>query len=304
MIKNNWTTDDIPNQKGKIILITGANSGLGLEASRVLSQKEATVIMAVRKLENGKAAIEKIRNENPTANVELMQLDLSDLDSISKFSEEFHSKYTQLNALLNNAGVMFPPKREETKQGFEIQFGVNHLGHFALTGLLLDLLKKTPHSRVVTQSSIGHKVAVDINFDNLNFEKSYSKMKAYAQSKLANLLFTYELDRKFKAHNIDAMAVACHPGVSSTSLFRSSGAFIDSLSSLFGQKPEMGTLPILRATTEQEGLVGAEYFGPTKVMESRGYPELTKSNKASYNPKLANELWSVSEKLTGVTYNF
>jgi NAD(P)-dependent dehydrogenase (short-subunit alcohol dehydrogenase family) len=302
-VGKNWTTSDIPSQKGKVIIITGSNSGLGFEAAKVLSQKDATVIMAVRNLEKGKEAIAKIQSENTNAKLELMQLDLSDLNSVRSFSEAFHSKYSRLDILMNNAGVMFPPKREGTKQGFEIQFGTNHLGHFALTGLLLDLIKTTPNARVVTQSSIAHKMNGNIRFDDLNWEKSYSKTAAYAQSKLANLLFTYELDRLFKLNKIDAIATASHPGITFTNLFRSTGPFMGILKTLFAQKVETGTLPLLRAATET-GLTGAEFFGPTKMMEIRGYPQLVKSIRKSYDEKLAKELWSVSETLTGITYQF
>ncbi len=302
MSNSNWTSAEIASQKGKIILITGANSGLGLEAASVLSQKEATVIMAVRNLEKGQAAMKQVLAQNPKAQVELMQVDLSDLESIAKFSEDFHARFSRLDILLNNAGIMFPPKREVTKQGFEIQFGTNHLGHFALTGLLLDLIKKTQGARVVTQSSIAHKFNAEINFSDLNWEKSYNEMKAYSQSKLANLLFTYQLDRLFKAHKINAIATASHPGVTATNLFRSNG-IVSKMSSFIGQKVSMGTLPLLRAATEPH-LVGAEYFGPPGVVGFRGFPKLLKSSNKSYNINLAQELWIVSEKLTGITYTF
>lgn len=303
MKRKNWTAENIANQNEKIILITGASSGIGFEAAKVLSQKGATVIMAVRDNEKCKAAIEKIKNENRQAKVELMQLDLSDINSIRKFSDEFHSNYSRLDILLNNAGVMWPVKREVTKQGFEIQFGVNHLGHFALTGLLLDIIKKTPLSRVVTQSSIAHLYNADINLKDLNWEKNYSKTRAYAQSKLANLLFTYELNRKFVENKIDSIAVASHPGVTNTNLFRYSGFFGRIFNSWLGQDVEIGTLPILMAATEP-GLKGSEYFGPTKMAGVSGYPEKIRSSKKSHNIKLAKDLWDVSEKITGVTYNF
>jgi NAD(P)-dependent dehydrogenase (short-subunit alcohol dehydrogenase family) len=303
MKNNNWTAAAIPSQKGKVIIVTGANSGLGLEAADILCQKDATVIMAVRHLEKGRAAMDKIKSKYFNAKCELMQLDLSDIESIHSFSNEFHSKYSRLDILMNNAGVMLPPKREETKQGFEIQFGINHLGHFALTGLLLDLIIKTPGARVVTQSSIAHKMLIDIDFNDLNWEKKYNNMKAYSQSKLSNLLFTFELDRQFKAHHINAIAVAAHPGISSTNLFRSSGAIINIFGPLIGQKAEIGALPMLRAATE-ETLSGSEYFGPDKMMESRGYPVFVKPNKNSLNIKLADDLWQASEKLTGITFKF
>ena len=308
MATSNWSEDKIPSQQGKTILITGANSGLGLEASKVLSKKGAQVIMTVRNLQKGKEAVETIKKENPNAKLDLMILDLADFDSIRKFSDEFHSKYSQLHVLINNAGVMAPPKRELTEQGFEVQFGANHLGHFLLTGLLLDILKKTPNSRIAVQSSGVHKLkqygGADIFFADLNFEKSYNKDYAYGQSKLANLLFTYELDRKLKTHNVSIVVTAGHPGYTNTNLQKNYGFFVYVImNNLLAQKVDMGTLPILRAATE-ENLKGSEYFGPTKMGEMKGYPELVKSSDKSYDKQIAKRLWEVSEKLTGFTYKF
>lgn len=307
MATSNWSADNIPSQQGKTILITGANSGLGLEASKVLSQKGAQVIMAVRNLQKGKEAVETIKKENPNAKLDLMILDLADFDAIRKFSDEFHAKYSQLHVLINNAGVMSPPNRELTKQGFEVQFGANHLGHFFLTGLLLDILKNTSNARIAVQSSGVHKLkqyGADIFFDDLNFEKSYNKDYAYGQSKLANLLFTYELDRKLKAHNIPIIIAAGHPGYTKTNLVRHSGFFVQAIiTNLLAQSVEMGTLPILRAATDTN-VKGGEYFGPTKMGEMRGYPELVKSSDKSYDEQIAKRLWEISEKMTGFTYKF
>ncbi|WP_426278629.1 oxidoreductase [Chryseobacterium sp. S-02] len=307
MTTKNWTADDIPSQQGKTILITGANSGLGFEASRVLSSKGAHVIMTARNLKSGNEAISLIKKENADAKLDLMQLDLSDFASIHKFSEEFHQKYEQLDVLINNAGVMFPAKRELTKQNFEIQFGTNHLGHFLLTGLLLDILKNTPNSRIAIQSSGQHKAKMgkpDIYFDDLNFDKGYNKYVAYTQSKLANLLFAYELERHLTANNIDVTVVAAHPGYTKTNLVRHSGFFVQSIiTNILAQSVEMGTLPILRAATDTS-VTGGEYFGPTKMNEMRGYPELVKSSDKSYDKELAAKLWKVSEKLTQIIYNF
>lgn len=307
MVAKEWSVDSIPTQKGKVILVTGANSGLGLEATRVLSSKGAKVVMAVRNMVKGNEALSQIKTENPNAELELMQLDLADFDSIHKFSEVFHSEYSKLDVLINNAGIMTPPKREVTKQNYEIQFGTNHLGHFLLTGLLLDLIKSTPNSRVAVQSSLVHKQSIfkaDIHFDDLNWEKSYHKGQAYSQSKLANLLFTYELDRRLKAHKINAIAIAAHPGYSRTNLQNLSGFFVSVvLNSLLAQSARVGALPIVRAATE-EGLEGSEYFGPTKMAETRGYPERVTSSEKSYDKELATKLWEVSENLTGLTYDF
>ncbi|HTN47206.1 MAG TPA: oxidoreductase [Flavipsychrobacter sp.] len=307
MTNKNWTADDIPSQQGKTILITGANSGLGLEASKVLSSKGAYVIMTARNMKSGNEAISLIKKENADARLDLMQLDLSDFASIHQFSQEFHQKYKQLDVLINNAGVMFPVMRELTKQNFEIQFGTNHLGHFLLTGLLLDILKSTPNSRIAIQSSGQHKAKMGrpgIQFDDLNFNKGYNKYIAYTQSKLANLLFAYELDRQLKANNIDVTVVAAHPGYTKTNLVRHSGYFVQAIiTNILAQSVEMGTLPILRAATDTS-VTGGEYFGPTKMSEMRGYPELVKSSDKSYDKELAGKLWKVSEQLTQIIYNF
>jgi len=300
MDKKKWNTDDIPDQSGKTVVITGANSGLGFEAAKVLSIKGATVIMAVRNIKKGEAALSDLIKRNSNASVVLMLLDLADLNSIREFTENFKSGYAKLDVLINNAGVMWPAKRELTRQGFEMQFGVNHLGHFALTGLFMDVLKKTQGSRVVTQSSLAHRMNGHINFKDINWERSYSKAKAYAQSKMANLLFTYELDRRFKEHEINAIALASHPGITDTELFRYAN-----LARIFARKlaqnVNMGTLPVLKAATVN-GLKGGEYFGPISVMETRGYPGIVKSNRRSYDKKLAMRLWSVSEELTGIKF--
>jgi len=307
MATKNWTADNIPSQQGKTILITGANSGLGLEATRVLSSKGAHVIMTARDLKKGNEVISLIKKENASAKLDIMQLDLSDFASIHQFSQEFHQRYKQLDVLINNAGVMFPVKRELTKQNFEVQFGTNHLGHFLLTGLLLDLLKSTPNSRIAIQSSGQHKAKMgkpDIHFDDLNFDKGYNKYMAYSQSKLANLLFAYELDRQLKSNKIDITVVTAHPGYTKTNLTRHTGFFVQAIiTNILAQKVEMGTLPILRAATDTS-VTGGEYFGPTKMNEMRGYPELVKSSDKSYEKELAGKLWKVSEKLTQINYNF
>jgi NAD(P)-dependent dehydrogenase (short-subunit alcohol dehydrogenase family) len=259
--------------------------------------------MAVRNPDKGRLAIDEIKAQHPEAHLDLMSLDLADLDSVHDFAGEFQLKYSQLDVLINTAGVMFPPQRELSKQGFEIQFAVNHLGHFALTGLLLKMLKTSPGSRVVSQSSMAHKMMGDIHFSDLHGEKNYQKMKFYAQSKLANLLFTYELDRLFKAHNIDAIATASHPGLSATNLFRSSGPLVEFFSSLIGQKASWGALPVLRAATEK-ALSGAEFFGPRGWFEISGHPVRVKSTPKSHDKELARKLWEVSEELTGVRFDF
>lgn len=305
----NWSKENIPSQQGKTILITGASSGIGLEAAKVLSEKGARIILPVRNLEKGKSAVQEIKQRFRSADIELMKLDISDLDSVRLFADEFIKKYSKLDLLLNNAGIMWTQQKEISKQGHEMQFATNHLGHFLLTGLLMPLLKATPNSRVITQSSILHKKGQGQNFeptiyfDDLNFSKSFDTKKAYAQSKLANLLFTYELDRKLKAAHINSIAVAAHPGYTATNLQKGLGLMMKVMNVLVAQKVTMGALPILRAATEPN-LKGAEYFGPTKMNEMKGYPELLRSSDTSYDKNLAKNLWDVSEKLTNLTYEF
>jgi len=294
MSTKNWTIDNIADQVGKTILITGGNSGIGLEVARVLSLK-------TRSEEKGIKAVESIKSNCPAAKVSWMILDLADLDSIRAFSKAFHAIYTKLDVLMNNAGVMYPASREVTKQNFELQFGTNHLGHFALTASLLDLLKNTPGSRVTTQSSIAHTMLKDIDLQDLNWEKSYSRTKAYSQSKLANLLFTYELDRRLKEHGLNVVANAAHPGVTNTNLFKTSG--FGAVTKFVTQRVELGALPILRAATEPN-LKGSEYIGPKGIGGFRGYPVHVKSSPTSHNETLAKALWVASEHLTKKIFEF
>lgn len=305
----NWTRENIPSQQGKVILITGATSGIGLEAARVLSGKGAKIILPVRNLEKGKSAIQEIKQQFKYADLELMKLDISDFDSVRQFAVEFTNQYNTLDVLLNNAGIMWTPQRQTSRQGHELQFATNHLGHFLLTGLLMPLLKSTPNSRIVTQSSIlhkkgqGQKFEPTIYFDDLNFSKSFDTKKAYAQSKLANLLFTYELDRRLKAANIHSIATVSHPGYTATNLQKDLGFMMKIMNVLMAQKVNMGALPILRAATEPN-LKGAEFFGPTKMNEMKGFPELVRSSETSYDIHLAKQLWSVSETITNHKYEF
>ncbi len=304
-----WAANNIGSQKGKTIIITGATSGIGLEAAKILSQKGAKLILPVRNPAKGTEALKEIKQRDKNADVELMTLNLADFESIKQFAENLLVKHSKLDMLINNAGIMWPPQRELSKQGHELQFATNHLGHFLLTGLLLPLIKATPNSRVITQSSVLHKKTQGQNFDpsiqfhDLSFCKNYDTKKAYAQSKLANLLFTYELDRRFKLANINAIATAAHPGYTATNLQKDAGFMMKIMNVIFAQKVDMGALPILRAGTELN-LQGAEFFGPTKMNELKGYPERVQSSDASNNRKLAEQLWEVSEKLVNHKYQF
>jgi NAD(P)-dependent dehydrogenase (short-subunit alcohol dehydrogenase family) len=309
MTTKNWTTSEIQSQKGKTVIITGATSGIGLEAAKVLAEKGASLILPVRNQEKGKNALKEIKQRFAGADVELRLMDVADLDSVRQFAEDVKKKYHKLDLLLNNAGLMWPPERTLSKQGHEIQFATNHLGHFLLTGLLLPLIKESASGRVVTQSSVLHKKTQGQNFEpeiqlaDLTFKTNFDTRKAYAQSKLANLLFTYELDRRFKQASLKAIATAAHPGYTATNLQQHGGFMLKVMNVLLAQKVEMGVLPILRASTEPN-LKGAEFFGPTKMNEMKGYPELVKSSDTSYNTDLAKQLWEVSEKLVNHKYDF
>jgi NAD(P)-dependent dehydrogenase (short-subunit alcohol dehydrogenase family) len=301
-----WTTADIPDQTGRTAVVTGANTGLGLETAAALAAHGAHVVLAVRNLDKGKDAIQEIEARigaaGPGATLTLQELDLTSLDSIRAAADELRSHHDRIDLLINNAGVMFTP-RSTTKDGFELQFGTNHLGHFALTGLLLDRLLPVPGSRVVTVSSMGHRIRAAIHFDDLQRERSYGRVAAYGQSKLANLLFTYELQRRLAPRGT-TIAAAAHPGGSNTELMRNMPAPLRAatvaLAPIF-QGADMGALPTLRAATDP-GVLGGQYFGPDGLGEQRGHPKVVRSSDQSYDVDLQRRLWTVSEELTGVVY--
>ncbi|MFN2210270.1 MAG: SDR family NAD(P)-dependent oxidoreductase [Candidatus Promineifilaceae bacterium] len=294
-----WTEADIGDLSGKVAVVTGANSGIGYETARALAEKGADVVMACRNLQKGNEAAEQIRALDPRGSVEVMQLDLADLDSVREFAEAFKAQHDRLDLLINNAGIMMTPYGK-TAQGFEQQFGVNHLGHFALTGLLFERIKETPGSRVVTVSSTYHRLG-KIDFDDLHCEeKAYGRQTAYGQSKLANLLFTYELQRKMDRAGLDMVAVAAHPGWSETNLQRHAGLF-DFMNRFVAQDAAMGALPTLYAATAPD-VRGGDYYGPEGFMERAGYPKKVRSNGRSQDEEVAERLWRVSEDLTGVSY--
>lgn len=295
-----WIAADIPDQTGRTAVITGANTGLGCEAAAALAAKGAHVVLAVRNLDKGKNAAALITKRTPGASVALQELDLTSLESIRAAAEELRSQRDHIDLLINNAGVMFTPK-STTKDGFELQFATNHLGHFALTGLLLDRLLPVPGSRVVTVSSGAHRIG-RIRFDDPQWERSYNRAGAYGQSKLANLLFTYELQRRLTGTN--TIAAAAHPGVSSTELTRNTPAWIRVVIRPFEltfQNAAMGALPTLRAATDA-GVLGGQYFGPGGFAELRGYPKVVASNDRSHDVDVQKRLWALSEELTGVVY--
>jgi NAD(P)-dependent dehydrogenase (short-subunit alcohol dehydrogenase family) len=299
---SNWTSADIPDQTGRTAVITGANTGLGYETAAALAANGAHVVLAVRNLDKGKDAADRIAASTPGAGVTVQELDLSSLESIRTAADELRSRYDTIDLLINNAGVMWTPK-QTTKDGFELQFGTNHLGHFAFTGLLLDRLLPVPDSRVVTVSSQGHRIRAGIHFDDLQWEHDYDRVAAYGQSKLANLLFTYELQRRLRTSN--NVATAAHPGGSNTELARNvplaQRLAFTVLAPVVTQSAAMGALPTLRAATDP-GVLGGQYFGPQGFLEQRGNPKVVTSSDQSYDIDLQRRLWKVSEELTGVVY--
>jgi NAD(P)-dependent dehydrogenase (short-subunit alcohol dehydrogenase family) len=301
-----WTTADIPDQSRRIAIVTGANTGLGFETAEALAARGAHVVLAVRNLEKGKEAASRITAAHPGADVTLQELDLGSLESVRSAATALRSTYDHVDLLINNAGLMYPPKGTTT-DGFELQFGTNHLGHFALTGLLIDRLLPVAGSRVVTVSSIGHRLNAAIHFDDLNWERSYNRVAAYGQSKLANLLFTYELQRRLAATDPAAdgaatIAVAAHPGTSDTALVRHLPAFAQLGSRIApSQGAAMGSLPTLRAATDP-AVAGGDYYGPSGFGEFAGPPRLVRSSSRSHDEAAQRRLWAVSEELTGVTF--
>ncbi len=300
-----WSESDVPDQSGRVVVITGANTGIGYEAAAVLAHRGAHVVLAVRNLEKGNAALSRIVAASPHADVTLQQLDLTSLDAVRSAADALRAAYPRIDVLINNAGVMWTPK-QVTRDGFELQFGTNHLGHFALTGLLLDHLLAVRDSRVVTVSSLGHRLRAAIRFDDLQFERRYDRIAAYGQSKLANLLFTYELQRRLAATpDAKTIAVAAHPGGSNTELTRNLPAIFRPVATMLGpvlfQSPAMGALPTLRAATDP-AVEGGQYFGPDGFFEQRGRPKLVKSSAQSHDAELQRRLWAVSEELTGVRF--
>ncbi|NOX51788.1 MAG: SDR family NAD(P)-dependent oxidoreductase [Gammaproteobacteria bacterium] len=294
-----WTEQDIPDQTGRDAIVTGANSGIGYETARMLAHKGAHVVLACRSAEKGEAALSKIVAEKPKGQVSFASMDLSDLESVHDFAVQFSNSHQKLDLLINNAGVMVPPE-SKTAQGFELQFGVNHLGHFALTGHLSKLLVQTSGARVVNLSSLAHRTG-KIDFDDLNFEKrGYAPWHAYGQSKLANLLFTQELQNRFTSGDFDVMATSAHPGWTKTDLQRTAW-YVRALNPLMAMKPSQGALPTLRAATDP-GLNGGEYFGPHRFQEMTGYPVAAFRTQAATSSRDAQRLWQVSEELTGVQF--
>lgn len=305
-----WTSEEMPDLNGKNVIVTGANSGIGFEVTKKLAEKGANVVMACRSLERGGNAKEELEDELENPSLEVRKLDLADLSSVKEFAQEYRTNNEKLDILCNNAGVMAIP-HQETKDGFEKQLGVNHLGHFALTAHLMPILKKSDYSRIVTQSSGLHENG-EINFDDLMMQENYDKWDAYAQSKLANVLFAYELQRKIEENDLEIKSVVCHPGYASTNLQYRGPKEEDSKIKLIGiklantllaQSAGKGALPMLYASTSEE-INGGEYIGPGGISNMRGYPEQQKSSAKSQNEDAAEALWTRSEALTDIQYQF
>jgi NAD(P)-dependent dehydrogenase (short-subunit alcohol dehydrogenase family) len=294
-----WTFDDIPDQTGRTAIVTGANTGIGFETARMLALKGADVVLACRNAERGEAALAQIRSEQPAGKVTLALLDLADLDSVAAFAADFAATHAHLDLLINNAGVMVPPFGH-TKQGFELQFGTNHLGHFALTGRLLPLLLGTPGARVVVVSSTAQRRG-RIDFDDLNWSRRpYRGWSAYGQSKLANMLFALELARRLAATGSTVRAIAAHPGWTATDLQRTSG-IARVLNPYVAMKPADGALTTLRAATDPAAGNGS-YWGPSGLFEARGAPAAAHIPHHAQDQRVAARLWTVSEELTGVVF--
>jgi NAD(P)-dependent dehydrogenase (short-subunit alcohol dehydrogenase family) len=297
-----WTAAKIPDQHGRVAIVTGSNSGLGLVTARELARAGAFVVMACRDTRKGDTAAHEIAAAAPGSQVEVSALDLGSLASVRAFAERFNRD--GLDLLINNAGVMAPPRRE-TEDGFELQFGTNHLGHFALTGLLIDRMKGRNDARVVTVSSGAHRMG-RINFDDLQGKRKYGRWSAYGQSKLANLLFAFELNRRLRAVGSPILSVAAHPGYAATNLQSAAAPALDRMfmavtNRVMAQSAEMGALPTLYAAT-QPGLNGGVYIGPDGLFEQRGYPTQVAARPAANDEDVARKLWAVSEELTGVQF--
>jgi NAD(P)-dependent dehydrogenase (short-subunit alcohol dehydrogenase family) len=312
MTEDKWTTAQIPDLSGRTVVVTGANSGVGFAATRAFARADAQVVMGCRSDERGADARDEIEADVDDASLSVLECDLGDLASIRAFAERFRDQFGDLHVLCNNAGVMAIPYRE-TAEGFERQFGVNHLGHFALTGYLLGPLTSTDEeTRVITQSSGLHERGeMDLDGGALPGESEYDPWDAYARSKLANVLFAYELDRRFDASGTSATSIACHPGWAATNLQRRGpemngsrlGVWVRRVANhVFAQSVKQGALPMLYAATADD-VRGGEYVGPSGLMNMRGSPERQRSSDRSYDRTLAARLWEASEELTGVTYD-
>jgi NAD(P)-dependent dehydrogenase (short-subunit alcohol dehydrogenase family) len=302
-----WNAGDIPDQTGRVAIVTGANSGLGLVTARELARAGAKVVIACRDTTKGDRAEAEIQAQVPGADLDVRALDLADLASVRGFVARLTGEHDSIDLLINNAGVMAPPRRL-TVDGFESQFGTNHLGHFALTGLLLPTLMGAPKPRVVTLSSGAHRIG-KMNFDDLQGERHYNNWRAYGQSKLSNLLFCFELARRATATGTGLLSVAAHPGYAATNLqFAGPSAFYEKAimavtNRVLAQSADMGALPTLYGATVAD-LPSGTFVGPDGFLEQRGHPHIVTAISRAYNESDWRRLWEISEELTGITYQF
>lgn len=303
LYKDKWSFEDIPDLSDNVMVVTGSNRGLGFVVASQLARHNAHVIMAVRNVDQGELAKQEILSSFPEATIDVFKLDLANLSSIQSFTTEFKHKFSRLDVLLNNAGITSSvkiPTHSTTEDGFEYFFGVNHLGTYAVTGSLFDVLKQTPDSRVVTVSSLSHRQA-KMNFEDIMFEKKYSRGKIYGQSKLANLLFGYELSRLIQQNNLPMESIVVHPGFAKSSK-KSQGFLVDLGKKLLAQSSEQGALPLLY------GMIGpdvenGDFIGPDGFMGIKGYPKRVTSSQRSYNEDDALKIWQLSQELTKVTFS-
>ena len=297
-----WDSRNIKDQSGKRILITGGNSGIGLEAARVLAAKGAEIILAIRNLRKGQQAKQEILRATPDASVTLIEIDLSDLTSVNYCVQDLLHEDKAIDVLINNAGVMQFDQRKTSAQGYELMWATNHLGHFAFTAGVLPLLEKAKHPRVVTLSSMVAKFkAADIYYSDLNFEKGYDKMSAYAQSKLANVMVAVELQERLEKSGSKVLSVAAHPGYTATNLQQHMGLSGIIMNALFAQKVAVGALPTLMAATD-DNLLGGEYIGPMKMQNWRGYPGRNVLPKPAEDSQQRQKLWQITEQILGLSF--
>jgi NAD(P)-dependent dehydrogenase (short-subunit alcohol dehydrogenase family) len=300
---SSWNAADVPQLDGRVAVVTGANTGVGFEAALVLARRGARVVLACRSAERARAAANRI-TEDCGAEPEVLELDLASLESVRRAAEQLSEQHPSIDLLVNNAGVMDVPYGT-TADGFELHLGINHFGHFALTGLILPSLIQAQGARIVNVSSVAH-MRGSIDFDDLAYTRSYKSGQAYANSKLANLLFTFELNRRLAAAGHTSTALAAHPGLSRTELYRHESVVVHVVTLVINpflfQNAAVGALPTLRAATDPAA-VGGTYYGPSGWKEFKGHPVPVKAVPAAHDEEAARRLWDASEKLTGVTFS-
>ncbi len=310
-MKKKWNLNDMPDQLGKVVIVTGATHGLGYELAKAFAQKNATLVMAVRNSALGQQQAAEFKKLTRQGSIEVIQLDLADLRTVPSFAQRYQQKYDRLDILMNNAGIMAVPYGQ-TADGFEMHMGVNYLGHFALTGLLLPLIKQTPGCRVVNTSSAAEKYgSVAAWLKNIQLEQGYERWTAYGHSKLAQLMFAIELNRRFQRANLKAIAIGAHPGFAKTNLRVSQMAvesnpfhkYMNWVFEQMSQSQDLGALPLLYAATDPAAEAGA-YYGVDGLFEVRGYPKKVSPSRKAYDEAVARQMWEKSEALTGVVYEF